>query len=59
MKSIKWSNKGKGTIIELMAGIGRNYDAYSSLFENFEMLDGSRKLLNLAPKKIEKHKIYL
>lgn len=59
MNSLGWKNKGKGRIIELMAGSGRNFDCYSELFEEFEMLDGSSKLLKLAPKKVLREKNYL
>jgi len=46
-------------IIELMAGYGRNFECYSELFDVFEMLDGSSKLLKLAPKKVIREKNYL
>ena len=47
MMNLKWATT-KGTIIELMAGMGRNYTVYQSLFKKFEMLDGSRNLLRLV-----------
>jgi len=59
MNSLGWKNKGKGMIIELMAGYGRNFECYSELFDVFEMLDGSSKLLKLAPKKVIREKNYL
>ena len=46
MFSLDWPTYD-GRVIELMAGYGRNYGVYNSLFNHFEMLDGCRDLTRL------------
>ena len=43
----------QGTVMELMAGQGRNYGVYKHLFETFHMLDGSKEMVALMPKEVE------
>ena len=59
MFGLKWHTK-EGTIMEIMAGMGRNFEVYNSLFSNFEMLDGCRALTRMIKyKEVKTHTIWL
>jgi len=49
------SDKDGKTIIELMAGYGRNFCVYKKCFSNIEMLDGSIEMSKHMPGQVKSH----
>ena len=55
-----WPFEKKGeTVLEVMAGFGRNYDVLEKKFKNIEMLDGSKELSDQNKHPVVKHVSYI
>ena len=55
LRDQQWSDWEAGTMIELMAGYGRNFDSTKHYFKNIEMLDGSSEMSKYIPSEVTHH----
>lgn len=46
-------------MIEVMAGIGRNYDVLNKRFSSIEMLDGAKGMIDRIKYPVMKHHSYI